>query len=77
MGYITSKLGLDYPQPIELEVDNATAITVSKGAKSGAPSFDTCIDARQAWVEALCDENIAIVKLTQAKVDTHMTTWPT
>ena len=30
LGYVTSKLGLGYPQPIMLEVDNATAITFSK-----------------------------------------------
>ena len=30
LGYVTSELGLNYPQPIKLEVDNATAITFSK-----------------------------------------------
>ena len=34
LGYVRSELGLDYPQPIELEVDNAIAITFSKDQAS-------------------------------------------
>ncbi len=30
LGYVMSELGLSYPQPILLEVDNATAIMFSK-----------------------------------------------
>ena len=65
LGYVTSKLGLSYPQPILLEVDNATAITFSKNQVRRSKLRH--IDCRQAWVEALCDEHIP--KLI--KVDTN------
>ena len=64
LGYVTSELGLSYPQPILLEVDNATAITFSKDQVRRSKLRH--IDCRQAWVEALRDERI--VKLI--KVDT-------
>ena len=64
LGYVTSELGLAYPQPILLEVDNATAITFSKDQVRRSKLRH--IDCRQAWVEALRDERI--VKLI--KVDT-------
>ena len=65
LGYVTAELGLACPQPIMLEVDNATAITFSKDQVRRSKLRH--IDARQSWVEALRDENI--VKLI--KVDRH------
>ena len=56
LGYVTSELGLAYPQPILLEVDNATAITFSKDQVRRSKLRH--IDCRQAWVEALHDERI-------------------
>ena len=57
-------MGFDFPQPIELQVDNSTAIHFAKG--STRRSKLRHIDARQEWVNALRDE--AIVKFV--KVDT-------
>ena len=65
LGYVTSELSLSYPQPIMLEVNNATTITFSKDQVRCSKLRH--IDCRQAWVKALCDERI--VKLI--KVDTH------
>ena len=62
LGYVTSELGLAYPQPILLEVDNATAITFSKDQVRHSKLRH--IDCRQAWVR-----DGHIVKLI--KVDTN------
>ena len=48
LGYVTSELGLDYPQPIELEVDNATGITFSKDQVRRS-SFDTSMHGKCGW----------------------------
>ena len=64
LAYVTAEMGFDFPQPIELQVDNSTAIHFSKG--STRRSKLRHIDARQEWVNALRDE--AIVKFV--KVDT-------
>ena len=64
LGYVTSELGLEFPSPIHLEVDNATAIVFSKNQVRRSKLRH--IDARMAWVEALRDDKL--VKLV--KVDT-------
>ena len=64
LGYVTSELGLKYPQPTIFEVHNAAAITFSKDQVRRSKLRH--IDCRKAWVEALPDERI--VKLI--KVDT-------
>ena len=64
LGYVTSELGLEFPRPIRLEVDNATAIMFSKDQVRRSKLRH--IDARMAWVKALRDEDVA--KLV--KVDT-------
>ena len=64
LGYVTSELGLEFPKPICLEVDNATAIVFSKNQVRRSKLRH--IDARMAWVEALRDDKL--VKLI--KVDT-------
>ena len=64
LAYVTDEMGLYFPKPIPLAVDNTTAIHFSKG--STRRSKLRHIDARQEWVCALRDENI--VKLV--KVDT-------
>ena len=56
LGYVTSELGLSYPQPIMLEVDNATAITFLKDQVRRSKLRH--LDCRQAWVEALRDERM-------------------
>ena len=65
LGYVTSELGLSYPRPILLEVNNATTIIFLKDQVRRSKLRH--IDCRQAWVEALRDEHI--VKLI--KVDTN------
>ena len=67
LGYVTSELGLRYPQPIMLEVDNATAITLSKDQVRRSKLRH--MDCRQALVKALRICNERIVQLI--KVDTH------
>jgi hypothetical protein len=64
LAYVTDEMGFFFPRPIELQVDNSTAIHFSKG--STRRSKLRHIDARQEWVCALRDESI--VKLV--KVDT-------
>ena len=49
LGYVTSELGLSYPQPILLEVDNATAISCSQRIKSDALNFATSIAGKLGW----------------------------
>ena len=56
LSYASSELGIDFPVPIPLEVDNQTAIHFSKGTTQRSKLKH--IDARQAWVEALRDDNI-------------------
>ena len=64
LAYISDELGYEFPCPIPLEVDNASAIAFSKGMTKRSKLRH--IDARQAWVEALRDQTI--VELV--KVDT-------
>ena len=68
LGYVTSELGLSFPQPILLEVDNATAITFLKDQVRRSKLRH--INCRQAWVEALCDEHI--VKLTEVDLNGNL-----
>ena len=48
LSYVTDKMGFEFPIPLTLEVDNQTAIHVSKG--STKRSKIKHIDARQSWV---------------------------
>ena len=66
LGCVTSELSLSYPQPIMLEVDNATAITFSKDQVRRSKLRH--IDCRQAWVEALRDEHIVKLLSRSKKV---------
>ena len=68
LGYVTSELGLSYPQLILLEVDNATAIMFSKDQVRRSKLRH--INCRQAWVEALCDEDI--VKLIKVNTNKNL-----
>ena len=43
------ELGLDYPQPIELEVDNATAITFSKDQVRRSKLRHISIQGKCGW----------------------------
>ena len=40
--YVMSELGLDYPQPVELEVDNAAAIAFLKHGSGHLPKARSC-----------------------------------
>ena len=61
-------MGFEFPQPIELQVDNSTAIHFSKG--STRRSKLRHIDAHQEWVCALCDESI--VKLVKVDIKENL-----
>ena len=56
LSYLCDEMGIDFPRPIPLEVDNQTCIHFSKGTTQRSKMKH--IDARQAWVEALRDDNI-------------------
>ena len=49
LGYVMSELGLSYPQPVLLEVDNATAIMFPKDQVCGTLNFATSIVGRLGW----------------------------
>ena len=67
LGYVTEELGLPFHWPIELKVDNATAIHFSLG--STRRSKLRHIDSRQAWVEALRDQSIVVLTKVDTKVN--------
>ena len=54
--YVSDELGMSFPRPIELEVDNQTAIMFSKDTVRRSKLRH--IDSRQSWVEALRDNRI-------------------
>ena len=56
LGYVSDELGMSFPRPIELEVDNQTAIMFSKDTVRRSKLRH--IDSRQSWVEALRDNRI-------------------
>jgi hypothetical protein len=60
LSYISSEMGISFPVPIPLEVDNQTCIHFSKGTTQRSKMKH--IDARQSWVEALRDDSV--VKLS-------------
>ena len=68
--YVSGELGMDsdFPTPITLEVDNATAITFSKDTVRRSKLRH--IDSRQCWVEALRDERI--IKLAKVATDENL-----
>ena len=56
LAYVSDELGYEFPCPVPLEVDNASAIAFSKGTTKRSKLRH--IDARQAWVEALRDQTV-------------------
>ena len=68
LSYVSAELGMPFPTPICLEVDNATAITFSKDTVRRSKLRH--IDARQCWVEALRDERI--IKLHKVDTDQNL-----
>jgi len=66
LSYFVEEMGNPLPLPIEIEVDNTTAIAFSKDRINRSKLKH--IDVRQAWVEALRDDTTKRGKLT--KVDT-------
>ena len=67
LGYVLDEIGFNFPQLIELRVDNATAVVLSQGQTQQSNLKMRHIIARQSWVEALRDGNIVKFKwvLTQ------------
>ena len=64
LSYVNEELGIPYELPIEIAVDNTTAIAFASGTVKKSKMRH--IDARQDWVQALRDGDL--VKLV--KVDT-------
>ena len=58
-------MGFGYPTPIELCVDNSTAVAFSQGQTRRSKLRH--IDARQSWVEALRDDSIVKFKWVPTK----------
>ena len=67
LSYISGELGISFPTPIPLEVDNQTAIHFSKGTTQRSKMKH--IDARQAWVEALRDDKIVKLRWVPTKLN--------
>jgi len=65
--YVLEEMGLGCVSPIELEVDNSTAIAFAEGGKRSKMRH---IDCRQKWVEALRDH--ALVKLIKVGTDDNL-----
>ena len=65
LGYVTDEMGFAYPTPIELCVDNSTAVAFSQGQTRRSKMRH--IDSRQSWVEALRDDNIVKFKWVPTK----------
>ena len=65
LGYVSDEMGFRFPQPIELRVDNSTAVVFSQGQTRRSKMRH--IDARQSWVEALRDDNIVKFKWVPTK----------
>ena len=65
LGYVSDEMGFSFPQPIELCVDNATAVVFSQ--EQTRRSKMRHIDARQSWVVVLRDHNIVKFKWVPTK----------
>ena len=65
LGYVTDEMGFGYPTPIELCVDNSTAVAFSQGQTRCSKMRH--VDTHQSWVEALRDDSIARVKWVPTK----------
>lgn len=59
LSYVSEELGIDFPTPIAIGVDNATAVAYANGTVKRSKIRH--IDARQDWVQAMRDS--AICKL--------------
>ena len=70
LSYVIEELGMNFPKPFKLRIDNTAAITFVKGT-----CFKTNlkhIDCRQEWVRCLRDKNIMqpiYVKTTENYAD--------
>ena len=65
LGYVLEKMGFNYSMPIELHVDNSTAVAFSQGQTKRSKMRH--IDTFQLWVEALCDDSIVKFKWVLTK----------
>ena len=68
LGYVSGELGMVFPQTIDLEVDNETAIMFSKDTVRRSKLRH--IDSRQSWVEALRDDRI--VRFVKVHTDENL-----
>ena len=56
LSYVSEELGIDFPTPIAIGVDNATAVAYANGTVKRSKIRH--IDARQDWVRAMRDSKI-------------------
>jgi hypothetical protein len=60
LSYVAEEMGIDFPKPIVLEMDNTTAEAFAN--KSAFKSKLKHIDARQEWVRTLRNKDVLIPK---------------
>ena len=58
MSYVAEEMGIDFPLPFTLELDNAAAIIFTEGGAQKTKLKH--IDTRQEWVRMLRDKGICI-----------------
>ena len=56
LSYVSKELGISFPTPVAIGVDNATAVAHANGTVKRSKKGH--IDARQDWVSAMRDSNI-------------------
>ena len=56
LSYISEELGISFPAPVIIGVDNATAVAYANGTVKRCKIRH--IDARQDWVSAMCNSSI-------------------
>ena len=65
LSYIADEMGMQMDMPLQLDVDNSTAIAFSKGrVRRGKLKH---IDVRQAWVDVLRDSSIVKLEYVNTK----------
>ena len=67
LSYVTDEMGFGYPTPIELCINNSTAVAFSQGQTRRSKTKMRHIDARQSWVKALRDDSTVKFKWVLTK----------
>ena len=67
LSYIADEMGMPMDMPLQLDVDNSTAIAFSKGRVRRSKLKH--IDVRQAWVDVLRDSSIVKLEYVNTKAN--------